>query len=140
MIKLTKLALSTLLAAGVMATTADAQDVLVYLTSGSTQTQGMALVLANQMVQQQAKVQVLLCDEAGDLALAEPVSSKLKPLDKSPAELLASLMQQGVKVEVCALYLPNKTGAVSLKAGITAAKPPVIAAMLLNPEVKTLSF
>lgn len=38
MIKLTKLALCTLLAAGVMATTADAQDVLVYLTSGSTQT------------------------------------------------------------------------------------------------------
>lgn len=140
MIKLTKLALSALVATGMMTTTAKAQDVLVYLTSGSTQTQGMAMVLSGQMLQQKAKVHLLLCDEAGDLALTASDSEPLKPMNKSPAELLDNLMQQGVTVEVCALYLPNKNSEVTLKPGIQAAKPPVIAAKLLNSDVKTFSF
>lgn len=117
-----------------------AQDVLVYVTSGNAQTQGMAMVLTGQMVQQKAKVHLLLCDEAGDLALTASDPEPLKPMNKSPAELLDNLMQQGVTVEVCALYLPNKDREAMLKPGIQAAKPPVIAAKLLNPNVKTFSF
>lgn len=140
MIKQTKLALGWLLVTASSMASAEAPEVLVYLTSGSTQTQGMAMVLSGQMVQQQAKVHLLLCDEAGDLALEASDSEPLKPMNKSPAELLDNLMQQGVTVEVCALYLPNKGGEVTLKPGIQAAKPQVIAAKLLNPDVKTFSF
>lgn len=134
-VSLTALALSACVSAQVYA-----QDVLVYVTSGNTQTQGMAMVLTGQMVQQKAKVHLLLCDEAGDLALTVSDSEPLKPMNKSPAELLDNLMQQGVTVEVCALYLPNKDGEAALKPGIQAAKPPVIAAKLLNSDVKTFSF
>ncbi len=45
------------------------EEVLVILSSDSLQTQGMAMVLSNTMAQKGAKVNVLLCDEAGDLAL-----------------------------------------------------------------------
>lgn len=138
--KLSKTSLCSVILLGMLSAQVIAQDVLVYLTSGSTQTQGMAMVLSGQMVQQKAKVHLLLCDEAGDLALTASDSEPLKPMNKSPAELLDNLMQQGVTVEVCALYLPNKGAEVTLKPGIQAAKPPVIAAKLLNPEVKTFSF
>lgn len=134
-VSITALALSACFSAQVYA-----QDVLVYVTSGNTQTQGMAMVLSGQMLQQKAKVHLLLCDEAGDLALTASDSEPLKPMNKSPAELLDNLMQQGVTVEVCALYLPIKGAEVTLKPGIHAAKPPVIAAKLLNPDVKTFSF
>lgn len=115
-------------------------EVLVYLTSDETQIQGMALVLSAQMLQQNAKVQLLLCDDAADLALTHTQSEKLKPFNKSPAELLDDLIQQGVQVEVCALYLPNKTGDKTLKVGVGTAKPPQIAAKMLNDKVKTFSF
>lgn len=115
-------------------------EVLVYLTSQQVQTQGMAMVLSTQMIRQNANLQLLLCDAAGDLALAETSSPTLQPLGKSPAELLDGLLQQGVKVEVCALYLPNKSGEVTLKPGITVAKPPQIAEKMLQPGVKVFSF
>lgn len=117
-----------------------APDVLVYLTSQQLQTQGMAMVLSTQMVRQNANLQLLLCDGAGDLALEQNSSTVLQPLGKSPAELLDNLLQQGVKVEVCALYLPNKGAEVTLKPGITVAKPPQIAEKMLQPGVKVFSF
>lgn len=119
---------------------AQSPEVLVYLTSDETQTQGMALVLSAQMHQQNAKVQLLLCDDAADLALTNASADKLKPFDKSPAELLDALLQQGVQVDVCALYLPNKTGEKTLKQGVGTAKPPQIAAKMLDDKVKTFSF
>lgn len=119
---------------------AQSPEVLVYLTSDETQTQGMALVLSAQMLQQNAKVQLLLCDDAADLALTNASADKLKPFDKSPAELLDALLQQGVPVDVCALYLPNKTGEKTLKTGVGTAKPPQIAAKMLDNNVKVFSF
>jgi hypothetical protein len=76
MIKHTKLALGWLLVTASSMASAEAPEVLVYLTSGSTQTQGMAMVLSGQMVQQRANVHLLLCDEAGDLALEASDSAR----------------------------------------------------------------
>jgi len=140
MCNLFKVSLSALVFTGMFSGQVNAQDILVYLTSGSGQTQGMALILSGQMLQQKAKVHVLLCDDAGDLALANTSSDKLKPLDKSPEELLNALIQQGATVEVCALYLPNRSTNVTLKPDIDVAKPPVIASKLLDEKVKTFSF
>ena len=117
------------------------QQVLINLASGSTQTQGMAMVLASQMQQQGAKVSVLLCDSAADLALQQPSGELLKPMNASPAQLLAKLRQGGAQVQVCALYLPNKgLPATGLAEGITAARPDDIAGLMLSPGVKVFSF
>lgn len=117
------------------------QQVLINLASGSAQTQGMAMVLAGQMQQQGAKVSVLLCDSAADLALQQPSGELLKPMNATPAQLLAKLRQGGAKVQVCALYLPNKgLPATSLAEGISAARPDGIASLMLSPEVKVFSF
>ncbi|MEN3159199.1 hypothetical protein ABC502_12520 [Alkalimonas sp. NCh-2] len=132
----------TLACAAVVSTAAHADnDVFVYLTSSSLQTQGMAMVLAGQMQQQGANVSVLLCDGAGDLALKDHESPTLKPRDVTPAQLLQQLMSGGASVEVCALYLPNKPAtADALLDGVTPAQPPRIAEKMLNPAVKVFSF
>ena len=48
---------------------AEPQQITVTLTSASPMSQGMAMVLANQMQEQGAQVDILLCDAAGALAL-----------------------------------------------------------------------
>lgn len=121
---------------------AGAEELFVSIHSGSAMAQGAALVLAGQALEQQAGVRVLLCDAAGDIALAankeQPV---LKPRNVTPQQMLQGLVKAGARVEVCALYLPN-TGhpASALISGVTPAKPADVAAHLLKPGVKTLAF
>jgi len=114
---------------------------LVMLTSGNVQTQGMALVLATEAQRQGTKVRVLLCDEAGKLALKDFTPSTLKPREVTPKQMLQGLMQNGAQVQVCALFLPNsdKTAA-DLIDGITAATPPEIVKLLNDDDTRLLSF
>ena len=74
---------------------AETQAVTVILSDASNMTQGMALVLANQMQAQGAQVDILLCDQAGALALKEAVGEALKPNDVTQAQLLNAAMQKG---------------------------------------------
>ena len=116
-------------------------EVFVGINSGVAQTQGVALVLANQAVAQKANVRVLLCSEGGQLAVKDKESAPLKPSNKSPKEMLQGLMKAGVKVEVCALFLPNSDlKPADLIEGIGVAKPADVAAHVLQANVKTLSF
>lgn len=139
MMKKTLLALSLSIAA--TAALADKPAVTVLLNSDSTMTQGMALVLSNQMQEQGAQVHVLLCDQAGHLALKEHIGVALKPNDVTPAQLLDGAMKKGATAAVCALYLPN-TGkkAEDLKEGITPARPADMARNLLEPGRKVIGF
>ena len=82
-------------------------ELLVSLNSGIPQTQGVAMVLANQALAQKATVRVLLCSDAGKLALKAGEFTPLKPSNKTPKEMLQGLIKAGAKVEVCALFLPN---------------------------------
>jgi predicted peroxiredoxin len=129
------------IALGCSSAFADTQQVTVVLNSGSTMTQGIALVLTNQMQEQGAQVHVLLCDQAGDIALKDAGGEILKPLDVTPAQLLGGAMQKGATAAVCALYLPN-TGHTpdSLKDGITAAKPAEMGAALIEANRKVFVF
>ena len=103
--------------------------------------EGAGLVLAGQAAAQKAPVRVLLCDAAGDIAVVGKELPKLKPKDVTTQQMLQGLIKSGVKVEVCALYLPNSGHQASdLIAGVTAANPADVAAHLLKPEVKTLGF
>ncbi len=118
-----------------------AQPVTVILSSASPMTQGMAMVLATQMQAQGAQVDILLCDQAGDLALKESQSPKLKPKDVSPAQMLDGAMKQGATASVCALYLPNSGHtAADLKDGVQPAKPDAMGQALLQAERKVFSF
>ena len=97
--------------------------------------------LAGQALEQKADVRVLLCDAAGDIAVAGKDMPKLKPRDVTPQQMLQGLIKAGATVEVCALYLPN-TGRqpTDLIPGVTPAKPADVAAHLLKPGVKSLGF
>jgi|SRR5690554_2580681 len=120
---------------------AETQAVTVILSDASNMTQGMALVLANQMQVQGAQVDILLCDQAGALALKEAGGEALKPNDVTPAQLLNAAMQKGATASVCALYLPN-TGytQAQLKDGVSVAMPDAMARAMLETQRKVFSF
>ena len=117
------------------------KEVLVILTSESLQTQGMAMVLSNTMAEQGAKVNVLLCDKAGDLALRSYAASTLKPKDVTPGQMLRGLLKQGGVAKVCALYLPNsKHSKDDLIDGVGVAMPPEMGGQMLDPKMRTFTF
>lgn len=117
------------------------EEVLVILSSDSLQTQGMAMVLSNTMARKGARVSVLLCDKAGDLALKSYEAPALKPKDVTPGQMLRGLLKEGGKAQVCALYLPNSDySKEDLIEGIGVAMPPEIAGQMLNPNMRTFTF
>jgi predicted peroxiredoxin len=135
--KLITLGAAALLVAGA----AQAESLFVNIHSGNAMAQGAGLVLAGQALEQKADVRVLLCDAAGDIAVAGKEMPKLKPRDVTPQQMLQGLIKAGATVEVCALYLPN-TGlkASDLISGVGTAKPADVAAHLLKPGMHTLGF
>lgn len=132
-------AISPLTTASEKATKMD--EVLVILTSNSLQTQGMAMVLSNTMAHQGAKVNVLLCDKAGDLALKSYQSEALAPKNLTPGQMLRGLMKAGGTVNVCALYLPNSDHTKDdLLDGVGVATPPAMAEQMLDSNIRTFTF
>lgn len=133
--------LSTAVIAPGLAQAEPVKNVLITLTSAEQQTRGMAMVLGNTMQAQGAKVSVLLCDSAGDMALKTQKSEPLKPKDVTPEQMMQKLMKGGGNVQVCALYLPNKGVSTDmLVEGVTPAKPPVMAKALTEANTRVFSF
>jgi len=122
----------------------DAPELVTVLASGDAQTQLMGMVLTMQAIQQGAEAHILLCGPAGDLALKEAPASTTAPQEPrgaSPQGLMKQIMEAGAQVEVCAIYLPNKgAGPEVLLDGITPADPAAMAARLLTPNARILSF
>ena len=125
-------------------TTAQANDpdeLFVVVTSDDAQTQMMAMVLANQSLNQGAVVRVLLCGEGGRLALADEEFPVFQPADRTPQQLLQNLLNEGSTVEVCAIYLPNTDADASdLIDGIGTAQPPAVAEYMMKPNVQYFTF
>ena len=116
-------------------------EVLVILSSDSLQTQGMAMVLSNTMAQKGAKVNVLLCDEAGALALKTYEAKPLAPKNVTPGQMLRGLMKAGGTVNVCALYLPNSEHSKEdLMEGVGVATPPSMANQMLDRKTRVFTF
>lgn len=120
------------------------RPMLTVLTSGDPETQLMALVLTNAAREKDLSPQILLCSAAADLALKDPPAETLapqQPKGASPAGLLRKLKAEGVKVEVCAIYLPNRPyGAEALEDGVGVATPPDVAAAFTAEGAVVLSF
>lgn len=141
MIKKSALVLALIASLGFSAHAADAVELLVTIDSGTTMSQGAALVLAGQALEQKTKVRVLLCGAGGDMAAVGQTGETLKPRNVTPQQMLQGVIKAGAQVEVCALYLPN-TGlkASDLIQGVQPAKPADVAAHLLKSGVNTLAF
>jgi hypothetical protein len=78
---------------------------------------------------------------AGSLAVKNSPETLLKQNSTSPQMLLRNLIQNGVTVEICPPYLPNKEKTTSdLIAGVSVAKPPQVADLLLDKDTKILSY
>jgi len=116
-------------------------NLMVIVTSNDNVTQLMAGVLAIQSKKQGANVSMLYCGKAGDLVVKGSKETKLKPKNMSPQMLIKKLLSMGTDIEVCPPYLPNagKTKA-DLISGVTVAKPPKIAAKILDKDTKILSY
>lgn len=135
------LCLTTTVATAEETPTMTIDQTLLILSSASPQTQGMAMVLGNTLASQGTRVRVLLCDHAGDLALANPPATVLAPKQVTPAQLLRRLQQQGAEVQVCALYLPNSEhGEEDLAEGVTVATPPAMASLMRDARVRVFTF
>jgi predicted peroxiredoxin len=138
------LAAVTALGLGGAAHAQDAPELVTVIASGDAQTQLMGMVLTMQSMQQGADAHVLLCGPGGDLALKDAPASATAPQEPrglSPQGLMQRIMENGATVEVCAIYLPNRgEGAEVLLDGITPADPAAMAARLLTPNARILSF
>lgn len=143
---LTALALIAGTTLGLPAAQADeAKNLVTVVTTDDAQTQLMAMVLTMQSIQQGAKAHILLCGDAADMALKdapEDATAPQAPKGMSPQGLMKTIMDKtGTKVEVCAIYLPNKgVGADALLDGVTPAAPPAMAAALIADDTTVLSF
>ena len=113
----------------------------VVLTSGDEQTQMMAMVLSMMTVKAKKKVNITMCAAGGKLALKSTKTQVFEPAKKSPTMLLKALLKKGANVNVCPLYLPSiGKDKSALIEGISVAKPPKIAAQLLDDDFTTLSY
>ncbi len=122
----------------------EAPRVLALITTAEPQVQGMAFVLLNAMRQQGATVEVMLCGPAANLARREPpgpAATPLRPMNATPAQMLAGIVRAGVRTEVCALYLPNAgIGPDALIEGVRPAQPPEMARRVTERGVTVLPF
>ena len=117
------------------------EDLFVVLTSGDAETQMMAMVLATQSVNQDVPVRVLLCSEAGELAIKGAESPEFAPANRSPKQLLNGLIGRGVNVEVCGIFLPNREYTEGdLIDGVGVAAPPEVAEYMKREGVRYFTF
>lgn len=119
-------------------------DLVTVLTSADPQTQLMSMVLTMQSLKQDVQAHVLLCGPAGDIALKDApaaATTPQKPKGMHPQGLMQKVMEAGATVQVCAIYLPNKgVEADALIDGVGVAKPPEMAARLIAPNARIMSF
>lgn len=137
-----------LLAAGLLASAAPAETpnrLLTILTAPEPQTQLMAMVLTMNAIAAGAEAELLLCGPAGDIALKaapESATAGQPPKGASPQGLMQKMMAEaGLKVQVCAIYLPGKGADASvLIEGVTAAAPDAMGAAIVAPGTTVMSF
>lgn len=145
--RISKLIATTVLSLGLAATAhAEGPNKLVtILTAPEPQTQLMAMVLTMNAIAAGAEAEMLLCGPAGDIALKEAPESATAgqpPKNASPQGLMKMMMEKsGLKVQVCAIYLPGKSADASvLIDGVTAAKPDAMGAAIVAPNTSVMSF
>lgn len=112
----------------------------VTVTGSATQDRAMPLTLANKAVDQGLEVRVLLCGDGAELALADYEAQSFDPPGVTPKDLLGRLMNNGVTVEVCAIFLPNTDyDEDDLTDGIGIGAPDDVAEYMMGPRTRIFS-
>lgn len=145
--RVSKIVSAGVLALG-MAQAAHAEDpnkLVTILTAPEPQTQLMAMVLTMNAMAAGAEAEMLLCGPAGDIALKdapETATAGQPPKNANPQGLMQMLMaKQGLKVQVCAIYLPGKAADASvLIDGVGTAAPDAMGATIVAPNTTVMSF
>jgi len=138
MIKL--LILSVIMVFGSLSSAEDPEHFVV-LTSDDAETQMMAMVLATQSLNKDVAISVLLCSNAGYLAIEGEESPLFAPANRSPKQLLTGLIERGVEVNVCGIFLPNRNYTEEdLLEGVGIASPPDVAEYMRKPGVRFFTF
>ncbi len=120
---------------------AESTDVFTVVTSGDSETQMMAMVLSNQMLNRGVTVRVLLCSEGGRLGVEGELFPVFDPAERTPQQLLQRLIAEGATVEVCAIFLPNSGyDEGNLLEGIGVAAPGDVADYMLGEGVRYFTF
>lgn len=120
---------------------ADNPEHFIVLTSGDAETQMMAMVLATQSVNKGVDISVLLCSSAGLLAVQGEDSPEFAPAGRSPKQLLSGLIERGVEVNVCGIFLPNRDYTrEDLIDSVGVASPPDIAEYMKQPDIRFFTF
>lgn len=119
------------------------RHMLTVITDDAPQTQAMALILTRQWVKDGGSAQILLCDDAGGMAVtgSDVGGESVQPPGVSPRQMLAGLIEAGVRVDVCAIYLP--TGGMDrsdLREGVGVATPPAIGEVMADPATRLFTF
>jgi len=127
--------------AGLAEAQSENDPLFVVLTSNDAETQMMAMVLATQSINKDVPVRVLLCSDACDFVLKNSESPAIAPADRSPKQLMMGLMNNGVQVDVCGIYLPNRDySAADLMNGIGTASPTEVAEFMKQKGVRYFTF
>lgn len=138
--------LAVTLAIGLFSSFAMAQntpDMLTIITSDDDETQAMALILTMQAQRNGVTPQILLCDDASELAVTSEMddSEVLRGPDASAAQMIQRMVNNGVTVDVCAIFLPNSEYTeADLMDGVGVAQPPAIGALVADPAVRLFTF
>ncbi len=143
--KLAASALALGLAFGTAAQAEGPNKLVTILTAPEAQTQLMAMVLTMNAMATGAQAEMLLCGPAADIALKEAPESATAgqpPKGASPQGLMKMMMEKnGLKVQVCAIYLPGKGADASILIdGVTAAAPDAMGAAIVADDTSVMSF
>ncbi|MFP4184043.1 MAG: DsrE family protein [Halorhodospira sp.] len=112
----------------------------VSVTSEDRQTQGFSLILATKAMEQGQEPRILLCGPGAEMALRDYEAEPLEPAGANPQQMLQNLIEEGVTVEVCAIFLPNTEHTEdALIEGVEPASAEDVAAYMADPEVRYFS-
>jgi intracellular sulfur oxidation DsrE/DsrF family protein len=135
--------LSLVLAGTAGAAEKNGWHLLTVITDDSAQTQAMALILTRQWLKDGGSARILLCDAAGGMAVtsSDEGGEAVQPPDVAPRQMLGGLMEAGVQVDACAIYLPTEGMDQSdLRKGVGVATPPAIGKVMADPDTRLFSF
>ncbi|MCH8505086.1 MAG: hypothetical protein LAT50_12270 [Ectothiorhodospiraceae bacterium] len=97
-----------LLAAASVAIADNDHTYVITLNSDEEQTQGMALELATALAREEGNtVHIVLCGDAGELAIERNIPPSLEPRSVSPKEMMMEAMTFEAEVYLCHFFLPN---------------------------------
>ncbi|MCG5532160.1 DsrE family protein [Halorhodospira sp. 9621] len=137
------LAAAAMAAAGVGLAQADGHGpdkLFVSVTSDDLQTQGMSMILATQGMQQGQEPRILLCGPGAEMATDDYSADALEPAGANPQQMMRNLIDEGVQVEVCAIFLPNTDYTEDdLIEGVGVAEAPEVAEYMADPSVRHFS-